>query len=226
MTTHTITIPANIFKAIASFAPTNDIRFYLNGVLLEVTDTAIYIVATNGHTLAVSKVANNPLDTPDGPVAASVTRFIINAHDVAQLAKLKQGNIEIQLPQAATPDATTQRTIQVRMYAHNMPPMTVQCTELEGRFPDWMRVTNAYKRPATFPTFPHTIFDPRYVKQVDDAARLIKNAKKDALVSHIFPGEDADAIACAQLDHDGNSWAYVMPIRADKVTPNTPPQWR
>lgn len=226
MTKYTVSIPANIFKAIASFAPTNDIRFYLNGVLLEVTDTAIYIVATNGRTLAVSKVANNPLDLPGGPVSASVTRLIINAQDVAQLAKLKQGNIEIQLPQAATPDATTQRTIQATMHSPKTPPMTIQCTEKLGVFPDWMRVANTYKRPATFPTFPHTIFDPRYVKQVDDAARLIKNAKKDALVSHIFPGEDSYAIACAQLDHDGNSWAYVMPIRADKVTPNTPPQWR
>lgn len=216
----TISIPANIFKAIASFRPEHDIRYYLKGVLLEVTDTAIYIVATNGQTLAVSKVANNPLDLPGGPISASVTRFILSAESVAILEKHKQGSIEFQLP---TPDATT---LQATVYTPKAMPMTIQCSKQEGLFPDWARVANTYKRPATFPIFPHTIFDPRYVKQIDDAARLIKNAKKDALVSHIFPGEDAESIACAQLDHDGNAWAYVMPIRADKVTHNTPPTWR
>lgn len=220
MTTPTISIPANIFKAIASFRPEHDIRYYLKGVLLEVTDTAIYIVATNGQTIAVSKVANNPLDLPGGPISASVTRFILSAESVAVLEKHKQGNIDIQLP---PPDATT---LQATVYTPKAMPMTIQCSKQEGLFPDWMRVANTYKRPATFPTFPHAIFDPRYVKQVDDAARLIKNAKKNALVSHIFPGEDAESIACAQLDHDGNAWAYVMPIRADKVTQNTPPTWR
>ena len=119
MTTPTIRIPANIFKAIASFRPEHDIRYYLKGVLLEVTGTAIYIVATNGQTLAVSKVANNPLALPGGPISASVTRFILSAESVAILEKHKQGSIEFQLP---TPDATT---LQATVYTPKAMPMTI-----------------------------------------------------------------------------------------------------
>ena len=38
-------------NACLAFASKNDIRYYLNGVLLEVTDTHMNFVATDGHTL-------------------------------------------------------------------------------------------------------------------------------------------------------------------------------
>ena len=48
-----VTFPAAHLKAASFFAATQDIRYYLNGVLAEVRSTETRLVATNGHCAAV-----------------------------------------------------------------------------------------------------------------------------------------------------------------------------
>ena len=54
-------IPYKALKAISLFAPKNDIRYCLNGVLLDSTGDEVRLVATDGHCLALYRlVAEGP----------------------------------------------------------------------------------------------------------------------------------------------------------------------
>lgn len=52
---HTIEINRTHLRAVTLFAAVKDIRYYLNGVCVHVTDTAVRLVATDGRALLVGQ---------------------------------------------------------------------------------------------------------------------------------------------------------------------------
>jgi len=209
----TLTIPTAHFAAVAMFRAVKDIRHYLNGVLIETGPHGAYIVATDGATLAVSKVDTNPL--PDA-------QFILPDTITAELAKIKKHSIIIELPEKMGKyDGEANRKLRIKtLAATNAAITTLECEEVGGIFPDWRRVTKH-----TFdPHFSAVSYDPRYLARVDDAARIIKGTKKSSVAAIVRPGANG-TLGFAWLDDVGDACAWVAPRRDDMNDFPGSPAW-
>lgn len=104
-------IKEGVFSAVNAFAARSDVRYVLNGVMVDAGPEGLFLVGTDGHAIAVARIAATP----------HPARQYIIAGDVADLiAKNKRKPIEFD------PDA---------MRFDN-----VNATEIDGRYPDWRRV--------------------------------------------------------------------------------------
>lgn len=193
-----IEINSTQFAAVAMFRAKNDVRYYLNSVMLETGPRGAYLAATDGAALAVARVSTAAL--PEAQV-------LIGADIVAMLAKQKNALFVVTMPeQGGKFVEPTKRKITIETLAPTG-ASTMVIDEAEGIFPDWRRVAkHAY---VGIPAF----FAPDLIARVDDAARLIKGTKKGTVAAHIRPG--GDGCGFATLDHDGNACAWVMPMRVD-----------
>lgn len=118
-----LTISTNSLRAALHCVATKDIRYYLNGVCLQITEkaSALYVVATNGHILFASR---QELDWTDEPKAGPWT--IIIPTDTVKAA-LNQWRKLSNIPLLALPDGNYQLGSSV-------------LTPIDGKFPDWNRV--------------------------------------------------------------------------------------
>lgn len=48
---HKVNIDPRKLRAVALMAPKDEIRYYLNGVQIEITPDEVFYIATNGHAL-------------------------------------------------------------------------------------------------------------------------------------------------------------------------------
>ena len=111
-------------KATAFSMAMQDVRFYLNGMLLETTEDGLCTVATDGHRLAWSRVA---LDGPAGePVRAIVPRKSVG--ELQRLLGAAEDNA----------DATLELTAQQLQASVGGVRLTTRL--IDGRFPDYHRV--------------------------------------------------------------------------------------
>lgn len=90
---HTLELPENTLKHLleaASFAMANqDVRYYLNGLLLEVNPDGVRTVATDGHRLALC------FHTADMPGVEHSRQFIIPRKGVLELSRLLRGDCQV-----------------------------------------------------------------------------------------------------------------------------------
>ena len=225
---NTFTIPSAVFRAVASFRPKGDIRYYLNGVLLEVTPkNNMYLVATNGHAICVADLGKLRTSTSVEPGQyIEPFRFIIDAQlseAVEILESAKNAELEFEIP---GPKSTT---INATIKSLKKGSQTIICKGIEGNYPDWQRVVHSYKKPLPFDVpQKHTqvYIHPDYVKIVDSAAKCLQGIGKDKDANvFIQPGETTTSLTCAKLDKEGYVWAYVMPVRVDTDKFIDPPSY-
>ena len=123
-------LPAATLKYLLSMVhfamAAQDIRYYLNGMLLVVDGAVVRAVATDGHRLALCEVAR------DGAPAANRMEAIIPRKTILELSRL-------------LPD--TEETVRVQM-APNQVKFSFSSIELisklvEGKFPDYTKVVPA-----------------------------------------------------------------------------------
>ncbi len=99
-----------------------DVRYYLNGLLLEVTDSHIRAVATDGHRLAMCTV-------PGGAEGTDRVRAIIPRKGVVELGRLL---------------ADAEEQVELSVGANYLRAMhggyTLTTKLVEGQFPDYMKV--------------------------------------------------------------------------------------
>jgi DNA polymerase-3 subunit beta len=202
-----ITIPTAHFQAIASFRAVGDIRFYLNGVLIETGSHGAFIVATDGHAMAAARIDKKP---------GAETQVVIPLNIIEQLEKLKlQKNpaFSIEMPEKIGNFEGIKRKITLRTVDYE-----VQFDEVDGTFPQWHRVAR------------HTFdgkavaYDPRYLTKINDAARLIRGRKKGDLITLVRPGAN-DTCGFAWLDNGGEACAWVAPIRGEVDQLPGEPAW-
>jgi DNA polymerase III sliding clamp (beta) subunit (PCNA family) len=104
-------IKEGVFSAINSFAAKSDVRYYLNGVLVDASAEGVFLVGTDGHAIAVARIDATP----------HPARQYIIAGEVADLiAKNKRKPIAFDI------DA--------------MRFDSINAVEVDGRYPDWRRV--------------------------------------------------------------------------------------
>lgn len=187
-----LTLDAAQFAAVSMFRAKKDVRFYLTGVAVCTYQSGAFLVGCDGHTLAVHRIDDVPREDRE---------IVIPTDIVAAVAKIKKGTITIDCgSQPGKFDGQTPRTCQIRtalaVYAFN---------EIDGTYPDWRRVAK-HTQDTSDPTF----FDPAYLARVADAAE-ISRGKKQSLPVMVSPG--GNGCGFAQLDYNGLTCAWIMPMR-------------
>ena len=111
-------------KSTAFSMAMQDVRFYLNGMLLEITEDGLCTVATDGHRLAWSRVEL------DG-VSGEPVRAIVPRKSVGELQRLLGGAED-------NADVTIELTAQQLQASIDGTRLTTRL--IDGRFPDYNRV--------------------------------------------------------------------------------------
>jgi DNA polymerase III sliding clamp (beta) subunit (PCNA family) len=104
-------IKEGVFSAINSFAAKGDVRYYLNGVMVDSSAEGVFLVGTDGHAIAVARIDATPHPVRQYIIAGDVCDFI---------AKNKRKPIEF--------DTDAMRFD------------NINAVEVDGKYPDWRRV--------------------------------------------------------------------------------------
>lgn len=115
-------IVKQLIDAVQFSMANQDVRYYLNGMLLETEGECLRAVATDGHRLAVST-------RPVGQNMGMVQSVIVPRKGVLELAKLISDNDEPVHVQIGTNNLRV-----------NLPDFTFTTKLIDGRFPDYRRV--------------------------------------------------------------------------------------
>lgn len=180
-------ISTNVLNAVLQFAAKKDVRYYLQAVLIETGPNGTFAVATNGHALAVAR-----LDTGAKPMQ----QVMIKRETLEALAKGNKYAVLIECADRIS-DAGQQTARTVTLTA-NGGVFSVQ--EVEGRFPDWVRVIR------TAPAREVAYFDPLYVAMVEKAGQLYRKRK-----GAYYLTQNGNNIGYCAIGDD--LMVYVMPMR-------------
>lgn len=202
MTTQTIAVcnvPANRFRAALEAAADRDVRFYLNGVLLDTERKAL--VATDGHCLVILGQAFENFE-PEVP------SFIIPRDALERVIKLTNKNetsvfveIENRTEKAAENDTTPKRKITLRACGG-----IVETVEIDGKFPEYSRIV------PTSPNGKISQFDPRLIALMSAAVRFAQDkGKNDPCMLHLsHNGESGPSLVTCP---DPTFVGVIMPWR-------------
>ena len=171
-------IPSNTLKCVLQFTAKKDIRYYLNGVCFEQCATGTYAVATDGHVICVARLdseAHEPLS------------IIISSDHLAQAVKNNKYDVFIE----PMPDG------KVTLKSSNG-EMTVPL--IDGRFPDWRRVTRA---PITGD---RAYINPVLLDRINAAGKMYCK-RKTAYITR----QNGNSIGHCYIDDEVQ--AFVMPLR-------------
>lgn len=183
-----ITIHQNELKAVSYAMAVKDIRYYLNGLLIESNGAETRLVATDGHRLhAVVSFDKDALIVD--PVQIILPASFVKTLLKAKLRKGESFNININGNKAscALPDGTE-----------------VVCNGIDGKFPGYLRVI-----PQTL-SGEYRPCNPLYIIDAHEGVRAYLNNKKANPPDLVYNG---DSMAMLAVDR---FVAVVMPWRADK----------
>lgn len=193
-----ITIMRDQLVAALCIAAKSDIRYYLNGVHVEATNTETRLTATNGHVLLTQRADAKGDNQVDGTVRMTLPRAAIEG-----IKKHKQ------LP-----------TIEINDDGGNWGivdgPACIAFTPVEGRFPDYRRI------------FPKTTdgvavqFDPALVACFAKAAVALGATSKGRAEVHLSHN---GATGCALVTFGGKSDAVGVLMGMRGQPESTPPGW-
>lgn len=119
------TAPQNQLRALiesARFAMAEqDVRYYLNGLLLEIKDSMFWVVAADGHRMALNAM-------PSTVVNDSILRFIVPRKGVIELMRLLEDS-----------DGEVKVAISDNHIRVIRPGLVFTCKLIDGTFPDYER---------------------------------------------------------------------------------------
>jgi DNA polymerase-3 subunit beta len=195
-------IPYKALRATALFAPEKDVRYYLNGVLIDSTGGEVRLVATDGHTMALYRLREE----------APVGQAILPIEDVKDALKVprtvadKEHPFEVELP---TNNAVALPIISI---AHGN-GTTQKATAIEGRFPDYLHVLprTASGEPAQY--------NPEYLNRFAQADKVLGGLKRGDLPK-VYVHYNGNAGALVECRHDESFLGVVMPMRVNAGTPS------
>ena len=150
-------IPVAALKAVALAKGVLDIRYYLNGVLLEAATDGVFLVATDGHRMHAMRVVPTYSDNA-APLRIGMQVIIPGETiDAIKITRASDAEIDFTIDDAG-------RTGQV---AHG--PATHSFTAIDGKFPDWRRVLPRSAKIDGVGSY----FNPEYLIDVQKAAKLL-----------------------------------------------------
>lgn len=135
-------IPMNLLRAAMIFGAQGDVRYYLNGVLIEPTPEgdAVFVVATDGHRMFIVRHAL------DVTLPAHQRRpVILEREDLKAVSKLKSDSlcfVGIEGPKSDAPTVRAQvaTLIGLKKGREVVDEKVHLIRSIDGRFPDWKTV--------------------------------------------------------------------------------------
>jgi hypothetical protein len=192
-----LNIKARLFAAVAVFKAQCDIRYYLNGVYVEpAPEGGAVIVDTNGHAMCVWR----------DPSATGIERPIIIATD-SKLLQACQGSDLKRLVVRDERLAVVLDDKEVFIQPIQKRKVAVPSWEIEGNFPDWVRV---------MPNAPaHGVkgfFNLTYLSAVDRAMKIGNTAAAKMFAPQMHQ-DDANGPILVTSAIDLDFAAVIMPVR-------------
>lgn len=174
-------------------APKKDVRYYLVGVLLEVTPTGdIHLVSTDGNCLFAGRVAAAEVQWT-GEAQRGPWSLIIPRDTVAAALKECKGTVTL----AALPDG--RYTLGSQVFA-----------PIDGKYPDWRRVSPSAQTLDTRGEKPAQ-FDPDLLVRCRDALKAwFKGGPRFTSYLHAH-----EAQCGVMTGEDSSGYCVVMPWRTD-----------
>lgn len=157
-----VSISTNTFAAASLFRGIDDIRFYLNGLLLETGANGARLVGCDGHQLAVAKLEG---EFPESSIIIPSSL----ANTVKAKAKAPQF-ITLEFPEGTQrfEDQENAKGVFVpRDITLTFGETTTTAKELDGRFPDYRRVVPLETDGIV------AQYDPRLVNRIDKACNIL-----------------------------------------------------
>lgn len=181
-----------------------DIRYYLNGVCLDVTAEGVHMVGTDGHRMAVLKL--DPCNTL-GTVTVPVGQFIIAGTDVELLLKVFDGKNTS--PLYITADVPN------NIVSFESCGRKHHCVPVDGKYPDWRRVARLTDVPKPTPSLK---VNADYLAQASKACGALSD--KYSCITLTNYGDDMGSfrLAPTYIEEAGilEAFCIVMPTRGNK----------
>lgn len=177
-------------------AAAKDIRYYLNGVLFEFQDDSLYLVGTDGHRLAYVDLDA----TADGVVNTQV--IVSGASVKLLLTAFKQNSTGVLGFEFSGAKLVVNGCSQ-----------SIPCELIEGKFPDWRRVSMHRAERAAVPTSRIGV-NASYLAEAAKACGALRSSKYNG-VKLDFYGESEAMIVRPDTLPDGivDAVTVVMPMR-------------
>lgn len=177
-------------RAVSALAAQDDIRYYLNGVLVEASAGVTRLVATNGHVMGIYDNVSRADNAENELDARASVSFIV---PYSALALLKPAKNKLDQLVIETADGIN-GTLTVIGGA------SVNFTAVDGRFPDYIRVIPDKVTGET------AQFNPDYIGDFKKAYKLL-----GAKTFHIHHNGNSGAIVDFAMD---NFLGIMMPLRS------------
>lgn len=123
--------PALLSK-ILPFKAENDIRYYLNGVLVEKAEKGVYLVASDGHCMAVAHDADGTLEGADQVIISVSKGLAAAAKSAKSIAGIEQKVLLTGRRVRMAVDFDSTGALESFVQPGN--------SQVEGRFPNWRKV--------------------------------------------------------------------------------------
>ena len=187
------TVTRRALRAIASCAPTADVRYYLLGVHVRADARGIIIESTDGHALARLRVSPAPVGTPVSAILPLEGLKAVTAGGKKTLDDVL----------TVTVDAAANRvTIVDRTITHTLTPV-------DGRYPDTDQIT----RKALDAPVELAQFNPELLERLHACIKTASGAD-NAIPAYSQRGQNPCVVTCGALPE---FIGLVMPWRADDV---------
>lgn len=119
----------NALKAVIVTAAKNDVRYYMNTVLLEVQREKVTLVSTDGHRITFATLTLNT------GIEDTQVDLVLERTDVERILKSVQVNKKLKTEELVIGWAGETVTIAAD-------GMSFDLTQVDGKFPNWRRVTH------------------------------------------------------------------------------------
>jgi hypothetical protein len=208
-----LNVKARLFAAVAVFKADQDIRYYLNGVYLEpCPEGGAIIAATNGHAMCVWR--DTTATGVDRPIIIQADAKLLQACQGSDLKRLVVRDERLAVILEEQPGKSPSQEV----YIQPIPirKRGVPSWEIEGKFPDWVRVV---------PNAPaHGVkgfFNAQYLVDVGRAMK-IGNVAASKFYAPQLNQDTADSAILVTWNADPDFLAVIMPMRDD---PRPFPGW-
>ena len=190
-TSNQFTISINALKGLDLLAAKGDIRYYLNGVNVEFSESCTRLVATNGHILGIENLTQNLVNTGAGSL-------IIPSDVITALPK--SGSYDPELTFIKCDGNATGWTI---TGLPNSGQVVFQ--QVDGKFPDYQRVCS-FKTDGLAASY-----NPEYLMQFLKVQHLLGGSKK--CIPNVYQsGKSSALVTLAGVD---NFYGVIMPMKSD-----------
>jgi hypothetical protein len=201
MTTTTqnrIQLNPNFLRAALITAGFKDVRYYLNGVLLDITPDFVRVVSTDGHRITVFHCARPATDEPYAPA-----QIIIPRETLKGIKAAKYCNFVELVYDAAKPLEECR--------IENTSAGTLLFKPIERRFPDYSRIFGGCQ---TYTAGPCE-FNRAYLADADAVIKEAKSAsKRDTFCRPDIYSQSA-AVAFVTCQDVPEYFGAIMPLRCD-----------